>query len=301
MHKFNVLAQFSNEDFVNQWFTEIKWSRGKIKCPECKSQRIKSFNHPSMPYRCGICRKPISLKFGTKMHRSSAPLQLWTAAVAHDLILPTGTTITQLSNELNANQNTIRSLLNQIRKELVSDGYPIEFETGKLFRLNAISYNVQEYGKSIVKNDSNKQCDSTEMVVVCITEFNSDKIWVETLPKEKIGTIKLTIEKMLPEGAMIFADQDLFDQGLISEKFSFHVQSGYDDLEVARQKKLGQKSENNLMGANVELESGIKNVYHRMTKEKLTNYANEFAGRWNLRHLPLEKQVEIIFSKLARN
>ena len=300
MHKFNILAQFSNEDFANQWFTEIKWPRGKIKCPECNSQKIKSFNHPSMPYRCGICRKPISLKFGTKMHKSSAPLHIWTAVVAHDLILPTGTTVTNLSQELKTNQNTIRSLLNQIRKELVDDGYPIEFETGKLFRLNTIHYNVQESGKPTVKNDSNKQCGSTEMVVVCITEFNSDKIWVETLPKEKIGTIKLTIEKMLPEGAMIFADQDLYDQGFIPEKFSFHIKSGYDDMEEARLKKLGQNSGNYLMGANVELESGIEKAYHRMTKEKLTNYVNEFAGRWNLRHLPLEKQMKIIFTKLAR-
>ena len=300
MHKFNVLVQFSNEDYVDQWFTKIKWPRGKIKCPECKSQKIKSFNHPSMPYRCGICRKPISLKFRTKMHRSSAPLHIWTAAVAHDLIKPTGTTITHLSQELKTNQNTIRSILNQIRIELINDGYPIEFETGKLFRLSIIHYNVQESGKSTMKNDSNIQCDSTEMVVVCVTEFNSDKIWVETIPTKKIDTIKFTMEKMLPEGAMIFANQDLYDQGLIPEKFSFHIQSGYDDAEVARLKKLGQNSENSLMGANIELESGIRNVYHRMTKEKLTNYANEFAGRWNLRHLALEKQVEIIFTKLAR-
>ena len=84
-----------------------------------------------MSYRCIKCRKPFSLKFGTKIQRSCIPLHIWTAAGAHDLINPSGISVTQLSKELKITQNSARLLLCQIRELMMTNGVPKEFETGK--------------------------------------------------------------------------------------------------------------------------------------------------------------------------
>ena len=300
MHLLTIFEQFSNKSFVDQWFAEIKWPRGKIKCPVCNGQKIKNYNHPAMPYRCIKCRKPISLKFDTKIQRSCIPLHIWTATGAHDLINPAGISVTQLSHELKISQNSARSLLNQIRKLMVANRVPKEFETGKMFRLDLMYYMGKKFQNLTKFESSQKQADSTEFVVVCITEFSSDKIWVETLPKENLASISDTIEKILPADAIIFTDQSINDLGLKPKKYRLQKQIEYEDLEIARQKRVGQDLGNYIKSAGIELECGIKKVYHKMTIEQLDNYARVFAGRWNLRHLPLENQMRIIFSKVIR-
>ena len=299
MHLLSIFEQFADKNFANEWFTEVKWPRGKIKCPACKGQKIKDYKHPSMPYRCMKCRKPISLKFGTKMQRSSIPLHIWTAAGAHDLINSSGISVTHLCQELKITQNSARLLLNQIRELIATNGVPQEFETGKMFRLDLIHYKGIESKNRTKSKRSKNQVSSDEFAVVCITEYSSDKIWVKTLPKEELATIGVSIEKVIPDGEIIFTDQSLNDLGLESKKYTFQNQKEYEDLEKARQKRVGQDPENKIKSAGSELEFGIKKVYHKMTMKQLDNYAKVFAGRWNLRHLSLDDQMKIIFSKMV--
>ncbi len=301
MHIYNILNQFSDKHFTEEWFTKIKWENGKVKCPNCESLNVKDYKHPSMQYRCNICRKPISLKYGTKMHGSRAPLHIWTNAVAHDLINPYGISITHLSDELKISQNTTRSILNQSRKVLVSEDYPDEFIRGKHFRFNLIHHEVLLPNKHFKTKSSKKLFNSADYIVVCITEFNSDKIWVKTLPKKKFATIAKSIEKILPERAFIFANQSLFEQGIISKKFKLRDELAYDQMEIARLKKFGFDNDINVKSAGAELQNGLLKVYHKMIEEHFTYYVKVFAGRWNIRHLTLEKQMESVFTKLAKN
>ena len=300
MHLLTIFEQFADKNFVDQWFTEVKWPQGKIKCPECKGRKIKNFKHPAMSYRCIKCRKPFSLKFGTKMQRSCIPLNIWTAAGAHDLINSSGISVTHLSHELKISQNCARTLLNQIRELMMANSVPTEFETGKMFRLDLIHYKGKKSKNCTNSKKSKDLVGSTEFVVICITEFSSDKIWVETLPKNKLDSIGEKIEKIIPDGAIIFTDQALNVGKIIPKEYTFRQQQGYEEIELARQKRVGQNPENKLKSAGKELECGISNVYHKMTMIQLNNYTKVFAGRWNLRHLPFENQMQIIFSKMIR-
>ena len=127
-----------------------------------------------MPYRCKRYQKPLSLKFGTKIQRSLVPLHKWAAASTHDLIKPSEILVTRLSLELRISENCAQSLLNKIRKSMMTDNVPNEFKVGKVFRLEFIHYKGIESTNRIKTKRLKNQVDSAEFVVVCITEFNSD-------------------------------------------------------------------------------------------------------------------------------
>ena len=197
MRLYKLIQQFNNENFVNEWLAQIKWPRGEIKCPDCDGLNINPYNHPTMPYRCAKCRKPFSLKFGTKLQRSSIPLHKWTSTVVQDLINPSGVTISKLCQKIKVSRNSARSLLDQVRALMVTKGHPKEFLSETYFRLNLIHYDVKPTKIRNKTINLNSQSTSTRVGVVCITAFNSDKIWVETLPLEKLATISETITKII--------------------------------------------------------------------------------------------------------
>ena len=299
MRLYRAIQQFSNKNYVRDWFAKIKWPRGCIKCPDCNGREVEPYNHPSMPYRCTNCWKPISLKVGTIMQRSSIPLHKWTATVAYDLVNPTGITISSLRQKIKISRNSARSLLNQVRALMVNNSLSEEFSTGTYFRLNLIHYDVRPTKIHNRTIKLNSQPNSTKVVVVCITASNSDKIRVKTVPKEKLATISELITKILPDRAAIFTDQTLMDKGLIPKKYTVRKEEEFDEYEKAKLKAVGQFTNEVVKGAAVELEGGFKSMYHKMTFEQLDLYVQVFAGRWNIRHLPFEEQMKIIFSKMV--
>ena len=167
-----------------------------------------------------------------------------------------------------------------------------------MFRLNLMYYIGKESKKLDKPKSSQNKVVSTEFVIVCITEFCSDKIWVKTLPKRRLAKIGESFEKILPADAIIFTDQSLNEIGLEPKKYRFQKQKEYEDLEKARLQRLRQDSGHHVKSAGIELECGIKKVYHKMTIEQLDNYTKIFAGRWNLRHLSLEDQMRTIYLKM---
>ena len=299
MRLYGAIQEFSDKNYVTDWFARIKWPLGCIKCPDCNGSKVKPYNHPYMPYRCTNCWKSISLKIGTIMQRSSIPLHKWTATVAYDLINPTGITISSLRQKIKISRNSARSLLKQVRALMVNNSLSKEFSLGTYFRLNLIHYDVRPtkiHNKTITLNS---QTNSTKVVVVCITSSNSDQIWVKTVPKEKLATISETLTKILPDRAVIFTDQTLINEGLIPQKFHVRKEAEFDVYEKAKLKAVGQFTNDVVKGAAVELEGGFKSMYHKMTFEQLDLYVKVFAGRWNIRHLPFEEQMKTIFSKMV--
>ena len=126
------------------------------------------------------------------------------------------------------------------------------------------------------------------------------KLNCETAPLDKLATISETITNIVPDDAAIFADQSIMNEGLIPKKFKVRNEIEFDEFEEAKLKEVGQFANASVKGTTVELKNGIKSVYHKMTFEQLDLYVKAFAGRWNMRHLPLEEQMKIIFSKMVK-
>ena len=290
------LQKFSDESFVNQWLSEVRWPGGIKICPRCESKRISESRHLTMPFRCGDCRNFFSLKYGTAMQSSRVPLRKWTAAVVHDLKSPKGITPADLSQEICVNRDCARLILNHIGNALITNSLPIEFKTGKLFRFDEILYEGQRFNILETRKVSKNFIDSAKFIVICITEFNSNKIWIEVVKKSQLSKVSVIVENVLPVDAYIFTDYKNYYKGVNRKKYKIRKKTEFEEHIRAQAMDMGieniEKSE--LVGS--QLTNGLAAAYHKMSLKELKFFTKTFAGRWNLRELNLEDQMKFVFS-----
>ena len=289
------LRKFSDESFVNQWLSEVRWPGGKMICPRCQSERTSDSTHLTMPFRCGDCRKFFSLKFGTTMQSSRVPLHKWTTAVVHDLKNSTGIISADLSQKIGVNRDCARLMLRHIGNALVAKSPPVEFKTGKLFRFDEILYDGQEFKILESGKVPKNSIDSAKLIVICITEFNSNKIWVEVIQKSQLLKISEIVEKILPADSYIFTGYKKYYEDINRKKYKIRNKTEFEEHVSAKAKELGIENIVKIALAGSQLTNGLAAVYHKMKLKDLKFYVRTFAGRWNLRELNLENQMKSVF------
>ena len=289
------LQKFSDESFVNQWLSEVRWPGGKMICPRCLSERTSDSTHLTMPFRCGDCRKFFSLKFGTTMQSSRVPLHKWTTAVVHDLKNSTGIISADLSQEIGVNRDCARLMLRHIGNALVAKSPPVEFKTGKLFRFDEILYDGQEFKILELGKVPKNSIDSAKFIVICITEFNSNKIWVEVIQKSQLSKVSEMVEKILPTGAYIFTGYKKYYGNINRKKYKIRKKTEFEEHVSAQAMDMGIENIDITALAGSQLKNGLAAVYHKMKLKDLKFYVRTFAGRWNLRELTLENQMKSVF------
>ena len=295
------LRKFSDESFVNQWLSEVRWPGGNMICPRCQSERTSDSTHLTMPFRCGDCRKFFSLKFGTTMQSSRVPLHKWTTAVVHDLKNSTGIISADLSQKIGVNRDCARLMLRHIGNALVAKSPTVEFKTGKLFRFDEILYDGQEFKILESGKVSKNSIDSAKFLVICITEFNSNKIWVEVVQNSQLSKISEIVEKILPTGAYIFTGYKKYYEDINRKKYKIRNKTEFEEHVSAQAKELGIKNTDKTALAGSQLTDGLAAVYHKLTLKELNFYVKSFAGRWNIQKYDLERQVRLVFSVILNN
>ena len=296
----NELQKFSDENFVNQWFSDLRWPDGQIFCPRCQGSRTRPCTHLTMPFWCADCRNFFSLKFGTALQFSRISLNKWAIATIHDLRKPEGIVPGKLSKKIKINRECARSMLGHIGNALITDNQPEEFKFGKFFRFDEILYEGQKL-KNVETGDARASTpNSSNFIVICITDFKSNKVWIEVVHQTKLNTVSGIVKQILPKGACIFTDHNKYYDD-INKKFRVRKKSEFEGFDNARMRKFGLESSDKLELAETHLESGLAGVYHKMTLEKLRFFTKTFTGRWNIQEYSLTEQVQLVFSAILNN
>ena len=294
----NVLQKFSNEDFVNRWFTKIRWPDGKIICPRCNGLKTDVSTHETMPYRCVDCRQFFSPKFGTPIQGSRIPLVKWASALIHDLKNATGILPTELSQEIGISRGAARLMLNKLENVLAINTCPEEFKYGYFFRFDEILYKGQKVNSLKSKKAIEKAIASTQFIAICITEFRTNKVWVEIINKNELESIDKKIGKILPETAYIFTNCNHFYDDINQEKYKIRKMSEFEEFENIKAKVFGLRHAGQNESAGTQLNKGFANVYHSMSLEAANLYTKAFAGRWNVQQQDINDRMKSVFSTL---
>ena len=120
----DVMRKFPDDAAAEAWIVQQRWPDG-IRCPRCDSDNVQSnVKHPSMPYRCRLCRKFFSYRTGTVMQGSNLGAQVWVVATP----LPT----TTRSMSFAACQQTLRQTIQtmgvlpwDVMRIIDTDGYSV--------------------------------------------------------------------------------------------------------------------------------------------------------------------------------
>ncbi len=107
---------FSNFDNCREFMIAIRWSDGKVRCPECGSEKI-TYLATARLYKCNEKhpRQKFSLKVGTVFEDSPIALEKWLPAVWMLCNDKNGVSSYEISRAIGVTQKTAWFMLHRIR------------------------------------------------------------------------------------------------------------------------------------------------------------------------------------------
>ena len=241
-----------------------------------------------MPYWCGDCRKRFSVRTGGTLSHSPIPYQKWAITLYLYQSDPRGISSRQLARYLGITQKSAWFMLHRIR-----EGW------GEQESLNSSEAEMDEafYGGKDQNRHLNKRYGDNWPkgvsigVVVCCRE--TGKVATEVVPDRERETLRPIVEKhLLPEGTL-FTDEFSSYFGL-SERHEFvnHKKGQY---------VRNGAGTNRAESFNARAKGTIRWTYRHASPKYLPRYLNEFAGRYNIRHLDSdEKKMRYLTALMMR-
>src|ERR1035438_10216404 len=114
-------AEFEN---CKSFMVELRWPDGKVKCPQCGSERI-SYLAKARVWKCygGHSSAKFSLKTGTIFEDSPLPLSKWLAAVWLLVTCKNGISSYEVGRDLGVSQKSTWHMMHRIRFALHSGSF----------------------------------------------------------------------------------------------------------------------------------------------------------------------------------
>ena len=250
-----LFKMFPDDAAAERWFTETRWPKG-VQCHYCGSKRVQEgAAHKTMPLRCRDCRKRFSVRTGTVMESSKLGFQVW--AIATYLLTTNlkGISSMKLHRELGITQKSAWHLAHRIRAA---------FEATSAPHLNGPVELDETYVGGKEKNK------------------HADKKLHENWPSGKTIVARARDRDSLHGFVADHVDPDV-------EKYTDEAHA-YDGLSnrltcchSVGNWVNGQAHTNGLESFWSTLKRGYHGTYHRMSREHLQRYVDEFSGRHNRR------------------
>ena len=110
-----LVEMFPNETTATKWFESEFWPKERC-CGHCGSTKTREASHKTMPYWCTDCRKYFSVRTGTVLAHSKAPLRKWVIAIYLELTSLKGISSMKLHRDIGVTQSTAWFMLHRIRE-----------------------------------------------------------------------------------------------------------------------------------------------------------------------------------------
>ncbi len=265
---------FPDDAAAEQWFIRVRWPQGP-QCPHCGagSRRVQSgAKHKTMPFRCRACRKRFSVRSGTVMQHSNLGCQVWAMAIYLFMTSLKSVSSMKLHRDPNIAQNSAWHLSHRIRAALCQGGPgfagPLEVDETYLG------------GKRRNKpNAVRKQLTGRGPVGKTAVVGAQDRATKQVAAKAVPATDKQTLQGFLKDHADRQA-RVYTDAASASETLPFeHESVKHSVSEYVR----GQAHTNGVESFWSMLKRGYYGTFHKLSPKHLDRYAQEFAGRHNLR------------------
>ena len=285
-----IVEMFPDEETATKWFEGEFWPEERC-CGHCGGIRTKKASHKTMPYWCTDCRKYFSVRTGTVLAHSKAPLKKWVIAIYLELTSLKGISSMKLHRDIGVTQSTAWFMLHRIREAWKRDN------NGNGTRFSGPVEVDEAYMGGKRRNMSNKQRKALtgrgpvgKTAVAGIKDRASNHVSARVVPNVKSETMSRFIMEHVEPGARIYTDDALTYHALPNHETVKHSVSEY---------VRGKAHTNGVESFWSMLKRAHTGTFHKLSPKHLDRYVREFAGCHNLRRLDTLEQMRQVVRSLA--
>ena len=279
MNLLKIAQTFATEDQALDYLVASRWPDG-VRCLACdhdKVYRIDTHGKTQKPcrlYECADCGLHFSATTGTLFHDSHLPLTKWFAAMALLTEAKKGISANQVSRHIGVSYKTAWYLCHRIRKAMNEPFFIPLGGQGKVVEIDETFIGGKKRRMGL------KAARDAKISVLGIAE-RSGRVHLQRIDNAKAATLRPLLEaRVSSETDKIVTDAACVYNALIpAEKH----EEGIHKNELREQ---GYISSTACVESAFSLfKRGVVGSFHRMSKDHLDGYLQEFCWRFNRRHM----------------
>jgi transposase-like protein len=280
MNLLKISQAFSTEDQALDYWVRIRWPKG-VRCIACDHAKVYSIattgktGKPCRLFECAACGLHFSATTGTLFHDSHLPLRKWFMAMALMCEAKKGISANQVARHLGCQYKTAWYLCHRIRKAMEElNAAPLGGQ-GQIVEIDETWLG----GKGKPRTTSKEKREDKVRVLGMVER--GGRVRLQQIANAKINTLRPVINANLsPDASKIVTDgASTYTFILPKEK---HVATVHErELEMTGEIH-GTRT---IEGAFSLFKRGVVGSYHKLSKDHLDSYLQEFCWRFNRRRM----------------
>jgi transposase-like protein len=281
MNLLTITQTFATEDQALDYLISARWPKG-VRCLACdhdKVYRIATVGKTGKPCRlfeCADCGLHFSATTGTLFHDSHLPLRKWFMAMALMAEAKKGISANQVARHIGVQYKTAWHLCHRIRKAMEElNAAPLGGE-GKIIEIDEARIGGRKLRKGVKAGVDNK------VRIIGIAE-RYGKVHMQTIQDGKAATLKPVFDAKLDPNTERYVTDSAASYAALLPAEKHQETSHKDDL-----RERGFVENQTVENAFSLFKRGLVGSYHKLSKDHLDSYLQEFCWRYNRRDMQPE-------------
>jgi len=284
-------AEFPNDESCLEHIKEQRWPDGVTKCEKCGVEQKHHRVTGRTAYACQACGNHIYPLAGTIFEKSTTSLKTWFYAMYLMGSTRCGISAKQIQRETGVTYKTAWRMFKQIRSLLSEDGVQLEGSTVEMDEM-------YHGGKRQRQGQRGRPSDGSHKVaVVGMVERSENgrvgRVVARVAPNAKRATLHGLAKEYILPASTVYTDEFVSYDGLEAQGYT-HRRINHS----ARVYVSGNVHTQAIEGFWSLVKRGIGGVYHSVSAKYLQTYLDEYAFRYNRRHMG-NQQFRSILGKVS--
>lgn len=282
MNLLKIAQTFATEDMALDYWIKARWPNG-VHCLACDSSYIYSITTKGKTgrtirlFECKDCGLHFSATTGTLFHDSHLPLTKWFAAIALMCEAKKGVSANQVSRHIGVSYKTAWYLCHRIRNAMNETEAPQMGGPGKIVEIDETFIGGKKRRKGLIA------AKEAKVSVLGIAE-RGGRVHLQVIENAKIPTVRAALESHLnPDTDKVVTDG--------AAVYGFTIPPEKHEVGI-HQDELSEKgyitSTRSVESAFSLFKRGVVGSYHKMSRDHMGSYLEEFCWRFNRRHMQPE-------------
>lgn len=294
MNLHDVAQTFATEEDAVEHLVRKRWPEG-VRCVKCESERIARVSSLGKTgkgrrglFVCLACDYQFTATSGTLFHDSHLPLRKWFMAIALICEAKKGLSALQLSRHLGVQHKTAWYLFHRIRNAMAEANPTPLGGQGQIVEID------ESYLGGTTRRKGVKAAKDAKIKVLGLAE-RGGRLHLQVIDNAKAASIRPVLEaKLDPETPKVVTDANpTYSWVLPREK---HEEVVNKDLI----RKRGFSGTYSVDSAIALFKRGFVGSYHKLSKDHLDSYLQEFCWRFNRRHIQPDVSADLKGSRSGR-